>query len=73
MYSFVCFWVGGWVRLWEGRGDRGGSNELLWGVGGWVEENEAVRMRCCGLWDGGWVGGWGEGVLPFGVVQYMGE
>ena len=30
-------------------------------VGGWVdgkvEENEAVRMRCCRLWVGGWVGG----------------
>ena len=30
-------------------------------VGGWVgygkvEENEAVRMRCCGLGEGGWVG-----------------
>ena len=27
---------------------------------GWVEEEEAVRMRCCGLLGGGWVGGWRE-------------
>ncbi len=25
---------------------------------GWVEENEAVGMRCCALEVGGWVGGW---------------
>ena len=28
-------------------------------VGGWVEkveEEQAVRMRCCGFWVGGWVG-----------------
>ena len=32
--------------------------------GGWVEEEEAVRTRCCmhGFcgWVGGWVGGWVE-------------
>ena len=30
-------------------------------MGGWfreVEENEALRMRCCGLGMGGWVGEW---------------
>ena len=32
---------GGWVGRWEG---------------GWIEENEAVRMRCWTLWVGGWVG-----------------
>ena len=56
-------WVGGWVGGWlsfsfmyvsvlEGRGRGGGSNELLWVGGGWVdgeiEEEEEV---------GGWVGG----------------
>ena len=25
-------------------------------VGGWVEEDEAVGVRCCGLGLGGWVG-----------------
>ena len=25
--------LGGWVGGWEGRGKRGGSNELLWGRG----------------------------------------
>ena len=37
--------MGGWVGGWVG----------------WVEENEAVRMRCWtwGVWVGGWVGGWG--------------
>ena len=31
-------WVGGWVGRWvmEGRGGRGGWNEVLWGMGGWV-------------------------------------
>ena len=42
------FWEGGWVSgwvggVWEDRGERGGSNELLWVWSGWV---------------GGWVGGW---------------
>ena len=32
--------LGGWVGGW---------------VMGYVEENEAVRMRCCGLGEGGWV------------------
>ena len=30
-------------------------------MGGWVEqveEDEAVRVRCCELGVGGWVGGW---------------
>ena len=27
-------------------------------MGGWVEEDEAVRMRCCGFSRGGWVGRW---------------
>ena len=27
-------------------------------VGGWVEEEEGFRMRCCGSCMGGWVGGW---------------
>ena len=40
---------------------------LLRGLGGWVggwagdrkmEENEAVRRRCCTSHVGGWVGGW---------------
>ena len=39
------WWVGGWVGGWVG--DRK------------VEENEAVRMRCCGFHRGGWVGGKG--------------
>ena len=31
-----------------------------WGrVGGWVEEEEAVGMRCCGFLVGGWVGRYG--------------
>ena len=35
-------------------------------MGGWVEEEKAVGMRCCGLlgmggWVGGWVGGDGTG------------
>ena len=34
--------VGGWVGGWVG--------------GRWVEENEVVQMRCCGLGVGGWVG-----------------
>ena len=34
--------MGGWVGGW----DR------------WIEEEKAVRMRCCELWMGGWVGGW---------------
>ena len=48
--------VGGWV----GGGVRGGWNELLWVLGGWVVEKEqTVEMSCCGLWVGcGWVGGW---------------
>ena len=25
---------------------------------GWVEEEKAVRMSCCGVCMGGWVGGW---------------
>ena len=29
---------------------------------GWVEEDEEVRMRCCGLGLGGWVGGWVGGL-----------
>ena len=50
-------WVGGWVvelsmYSWEERGGRGGWNELLWVVGGWV---------------GGWVGGEiGEGEAVLG-------
>ena len=31
--------MGGWVGEWVG----------------WVEEDEAVRMRCWTLWVGGWV------------------
>ena len=27
-----------------------------WVVGGWVEEEAAVGMRCCGSLVGGWVG-----------------
>ena len=27
-------------------------------VGGWLTEEQAVRMRCCELGLGGWVGGW---------------
>ena len=27
-------------------------------VGRWVEEEQAVGMRCCGVCMGGWVGGW---------------
>ena len=38
--------VGGWVGGWVGGG---------WV--GWVEEDEAVRMRCCMSYMGGWVGG----------------
>ena len=39
-------------------------------MGGWVEEEDAVGMRCCGLCMGGWVeerervDGW-VGGLPF--------
>ena len=63
-------WVGGWVNelfsyTWEGRGGRGGSNELLWvgsgWVGGWVGgwmEWWARRERACHACLGGWVGGW---------------
>ena len=44
-YSNSLLWVSGWVGGWvveccidrgEGGGGRGGSNELLWVVGGWV-------------------------------------
>ena len=31
-------------------------------MGGWVEENEAVGMRCWSLWTGGWVRGRGRDV-----------
>ena len=31
-------------------------------MGGWVEEEEAVGMRCCELWAGG-MGGWVRGLL----------
>ena len=43
-HAAVCIgerWVGGWVGL-EGKGERGGSNEVLDSMG----------------WVGGWVGGW---------------
>ena len=55
-------WVGtGWVG-WEieeeevGQGLENGDEEeedLSGWVGGWVEENEAVGMRCCGVGLGG--------------------
>ena len=36
--------MGGWVGGWVGRGGAGGSNELLWvwgrWVDGWMEEEE---------------------------------
>ena len=36
------------------------SSALVWRylgrVGGWIEEKEAVGMRCWTLWVGGWVG-----------------
>ena len=50
LFGWVGGWVGGWVWVgwmggfWEGGGERGGSNELLW-MGGWEKE------------VGGWVGG----------------
>ena len=38
-------------------------------VGGWVEEIEAVRMRCWGLGLGGWVGGWVGGRRQYVPVR----
>ena len=40
--------VGGWV---------GELLYMLYDWVGWVEEEEAVGMRCCGLLGCGWVGG----------------
>ena len=57
----TVWWVGGWVDgYWEGRGDRGGSNEVLWAWGRWVSGE--IRGWVGGLsgWVGelgGWVGG----------------
>ena len=60
-------WVSGWLSElfsygWGGRGERGGSNELLGarGLGRWMEE------------EGGWVGGWVGGLsyqYVLGVVE----
>ena len=38
-------------------------------MGGWVEEEKLVRMRCCRPWVGGWVGGWVEGSFVHVLVQ----
>ena len=40
-------------------------------MGGWVEEieeNEAVKLRCCGSLGGGWVGGWVGGRTLDGFI-----
>ena len=66
--------MGGWVGGWVGGGDLGGSNELLWRlgglvsgwVGGWLRE-EGTMITSSGLQVSatslmkrylGWVGGW---------------
>ena len=49
-------WVGGWVGAWVGgllgRGDRGGSNEVLYvsygWVGGWVGARVGKETRTSG-------------------------
>ena len=41
-------------------------------MGGWVEENEAVRMSYCEL-GVGWVGGWVGGGLYLGAEEDEGE
>ena len=51
--------VGGWVGGWVG--DRE------------VEEEQAVGMRCCRVWEGGRVGGWVGGLftwLPSTYTRY---
>ena len=72
--------MGGWVG-----GGRGGGNELLYVVGGWVGELlQARRMRptfmrrrgnrCLGGWVGGWVEeeeGWKE-LLLYAVGGWVG-
>ena len=41
----------------EEGGCLDGESEWVGGWVGWMEENEAVRMSCCGLWMDRWVGG----------------
>ena len=58
--GWVGGWVGGWVRFPDF--DFRAHDFRVEKVGGWVEENEAVRMRYCMhrvlvRWVGGWVGG----------------
>ena len=53
--------MGGWVddseeRVQEALGLNGGVGGWV----GWVEEREAVGMRCWRTWAGGRVGGWEE-------------
>ena len=40
-----------------------GAGRWVNGWVSWVKEEEAVRMRCCGLLGGGWVGGWVGGEI----------
>ena len=64
---FICakdsvlmrFLVSGVRGVW--RVMKSAWGQILSWVGGWVgwvEEEQAVRMRYCMLWVGGWVGGW---------------
>ena len=46
--------LGGWVGGWVG----------------WVEEEQVVGMRCCGLLRGGWVGGWVGGMYLSGTLEW---
>ena len=57
--SLICGvggWVGGWLD-WVGGGRVGGSNEVLWVSGGWVD-----------AWGSGWVGGWVPGKCNLGPL-----
>ena len=56
MLAWVGGWVGGWLnelfcRCWEGRGGRGGLNEVLWvrkrWVGGWETYKEEDEGLAC--------------------------